>query len=148
MAKVNNIDKKTQKLQEKCWLYAGSISRLGYGMIWGKVGSKWKAYNAHRAVYEHFNGPIPDKLTIDHLCRITRCVNPDHLEAVTLKENLLRGNGPGAINARKTHCIRGHVLAGENLILQPYQRRCRICLRSYAKRRKLADAIKSGAIYA
>jgi hypothetical protein len=73
-------------------------------------------------------GPIPEGLTIDHLCRVRHCVNPAHLEAVSERVNILRGNGAGARNARKTHCVKGHAFTPDNLY-RDYQgyRRCRRC---------------------
>jgi hypothetical protein len=65
---------------------------------------------AHRAAYEEAYGPIPDGLVIDHLCRVRWCCNPEHLEAVTNRENILRGESPPARNARKERCDRGHEL--------------------------------------
>lgn len=86
---------------------------------------------AHRYFWEKTNGPIPEGLVIDHLCRNRACVNLEHLEVVTGRENCLRGIGPTAINALKTHCSRhGHPLSGANLILHPDGRReCRECQR-------------------
>jgi hypothetical protein len=63
---------------------------------------------AHRVIYEYLVGPIPDGLSIDHLCRVRHCVNPAHLEPVTHRENVLRGQAPTAVNGRKTRCKRGH----------------------------------------
>lgn len=73
---------------------------------------RWKniRYLGHRLVYQLFVDLIPDKYEIDHLCRVRHCVNPVHLEAVTKRENVLRGQGHTARNARKTHCFRGHPL--------------------------------------
>lgn len=89
-----------------CWIWTACVDKLGYGVQWdGELG---KHQRAHRSVWRYFVGPIPEGLTIDHLCRNRACVNPDHLEPVTLKVNVLRGNNPAAINARKTHCFRGH----------------------------------------
>lgn len=69
---------------------------------------------AHRAMYEAFVGPIPEGLTIDHLCRRPACVNPAHLEAVTMRENTLRADTASTRNAAKTHCLRGHPFDPEN----------------------------------
>lgn len=66
---------------------------------------------AHRITYTAAKGPIPEGLTIDHLCRKPPCVNPEHLEAVTARVNILRSDNPTAINSRKTMCVRGHVIA-------------------------------------
>lgn len=83
---------------------------------------------AHRFSYIIHKGEIPPKLVIDHLCRNTLCVNPDHLEAVTHKENLLRGIGPTSINAKKTHCIHGHEYTPQNTDYKPNgTRRCKTC---------------------
>lgn len=68
---------------------------------------------AHRVAYEGAHGPIPTGLVIDHLCRVRWCCNPEHLEAVTDKVNILRGESPPARNARKTHCERGHELTAK-----------------------------------
>jgi hypothetical protein len=76
-----------------CWLWKGAVDHLDrthpYG-VW-RVGTK--TVQAHRAMYERVRGPIPDGLHLDHLCRNTLCVNPDHLEPVNQSENLRRGRG-------------------------------------------------------
>lgn len=70
----------------ECWIYQGYLNPAGYGMIDGGT-----QVFTHRLTYEHFVGPIPDGLVIDHLCRVPACCNPDHLEAVTQRENVRRG---------------------------------------------------------
>jgi hypothetical protein len=92
---------------------------------------------AHRASYQAFRGEIPDGLVIDHKCKVRCCVNPDHLEPVTYKENNRRS--PRSINL-KTHCIKGHPLSGDNEVYYGGQRSCRICranssLSSYYRRK-------------
>lgn len=108
-----------------CWIWLGSVTTHGYGYFQGKDRKK---VGAHCASYEHFVGPISDGLQIDHLCRVRCCVNPDHLEAVTQRENLLRGDNHWR---SKTHCPRGHPYSGDNLLVRDngikINRRCRIC---------------------
>lgn len=120
-----------------CWLWSGPLTRDGYGLV-GKGGKGTGMFLVHRVVYEAVCGPIPAGLEIDHLCRVRACCNPAHLEAVTRKENVRRGlRGPGS---SRSHCFRGHVLAGEN-IAGP-DRHCRICARErqrrYEERRRAA----------
>jgi hypothetical protein len=93
---------------------------------------------AHRAVYEHVYGFLPKDRYIDHLCKVKCCVNPDHLEAVTHRENTMRSDGPSAINARKTHCIRGHELTPDNIKQDKRNnwRACLRCHREFYKRKK------------
>jgi HNH endonuclease len=120
---------------ENCWEWLGSDNGRGYGKF--VVGRKHAL--AHRWAYEHFKGPIPAGLTIDHLCRNRRCVNPDHMEVVTMRTNLMRGDAPSAINARKTHCRHGHELAPENVYLSSNGRACRACVLAGQRRRYYAD---------
>lgn len=114
---------------ESCWEWVGATSN-GYG----QMKADGKAKSAHRLSYEHHVGPIPDGLTLDHLCRNKRCVNPSHLEAVTHHENVLRGESGSAVNARKTHCPAGHPYAGES-----GKRRCRACKNHYQRLRRAAE---------
>lgn len=108
-----------------CWIWFGNINPDGYGQIHNTETDS--NMGAHRAAYVLFKGPIPDGLTIDHLCRRRNCVNPEHLECVSSKENTLRGFGPGAINARKDECIRGHTFTEENTLSQKGGRLCKTC---------------------
>jgi uncharacterized UBP type Zn finger protein len=90
------------------------------------VDGKW--VYAHRVSYEAANGPIPEGLVIDHLCRVAACINPDHLEAVTQRENMLRGVGPVAVNVQKTRCTHGHLFDSDNTYWTSVgARQCRAC---------------------
>lgn len=117
---------------DECWLWTRGLSSNGYGLFWD--GEAW--VRAHRWSYEQARGPIPAGLQIDHLCRTRGCVNPAHLEAVTQHENLLRGAGTVAQNARKTHCQRGHLFDAANTQWSGRHRRCRACERERDRRRR------------
>jgi hypothetical protein len=107
---IERFMSKVEKTQDGCWNWTGAVAPGGYGKFNVEKKKIRKCFNAHRWSYEHFKGSIPNGLTLDHLCRNRRCVNPDHLEPVTIGENLLRGNGVSGVNARKTHCPKGHPL--------------------------------------
>ncbi|MGE9696677.1 HNH endonuclease signature motif containing protein [Streptomyces sp. CH6] len=92
-----------------CWAWQRTLDRDGYGQFHAKTQGRSNLLSAHRVAWMiHHGHPIPDGLTIDHLCRNRACVNPQHMETVTHKVNTLRGYNPCAINARKTHCPQGH----------------------------------------
>jgi len=118
-----------------CWNWRGHKNAYGYGDF--KINEKH--LQAHRFSYELIKGKIPEGLQLDHLCRNRSCVNPDHLEAVTSKVNLLRGKGLTSQNARKTHCIHGHEFTPENTYFQKrsngvVSRLCKACLRQHNRR--------------
>lgn len=112
-----------------CWEWTGARNPKGYGSVTnGKGGSML----AHRRAYEEVVGEIPDGLTIDHTCENTSCVNPAHLEPVTLAENIRRRY------AGMTHCNQGHELSGSNLRLSmkkdgSERRVCVTCQRDYVR---------------
>lgn len=87
-----------------CWIWTAARNAYGYGII----RLNGKHFMTHRFMYESHNGPIPEGLDLDHLCRVRCCINPEHLEAVSRKTNLLRGTTVTARNAAVTHCPRGH----------------------------------------
>ena len=127
-------------------MWQGWRDKEGYGGF--SIGAK-SAGNAraHRWAYEHYRGPIPDGLTLDHLCKTPSCVNPDHLEAVTSRENLFRANSFQARNLAKTHCPQGHPYdEGNTYVDNDGARQCRACnrLRSAAyyraNRQKVLEA--------
>ena len=86
-----------------CWIWGGAITKSGYGHMW----AEGREIGAHRVAYSLVVGPIPDGLTIDHLCRVRSCVNPFHLEPVSSSENTRRGD-VGKYIAARTHCRLGH----------------------------------------
>ena len=116
-----------------CWVWTGwcqptrSSRYLPYGRAWADDG---KQRSAHRWAYERLVGPIPEGLTIDHLCNNPPCVNTAHLQIATVRQNLLRGNTYSGRNSRKTRCPRGHPYDIENTYIYPSGRRdCRACRR-------------------
>ncbi len=121
---------------DSCWLWTGSLNSAGYGMFHFSGSNHQRL--AHRCAYEFLVGPILEGLTLDHVksrgCTSRACVNPAHLEPVPMAVNILRGNGPAARNARKTHCQNGHEFTPENTRLEgPGRRRCRACLKTASR---------------
>lgn len=119
--------------QNVCWLWFGYINIQGYGEFYYNYGK----FQAHRVAYELVRGNIPADKEIDHLCRVRHCVNPWQMEPVIRKVNLLRGEGPSAKNARKTHCDYGHPFDEPNTRITPTGRRnCRACERRKWRKRQ------------
>ena len=108
---------------ETCWLWALPVTGR-----YARFKLSGSDRQAHRVAYEWANGPVPDGLEIDHLCRVRHCVRPSHLEAVTHTENLRRGNGWSGRNVRKTHCPQEHPYSpGNTYTLKHGGRRCKTC---------------------
>ncbi len=118
------------KIQDGCWIFTGRTLR-GYGYF----SIKGDLILAHRFSYLASHGTIPFGKQLDHLCRNRSCVNPAHLEAVTGRVNCLRGNGPTAVNARKTDCVNGHTFSKTNTHKRfrngYWVRACRQCWNDY-----------------
>jgi hypothetical protein len=111
-----------------CWVWTAYTSPLGYGRFSAEVAGRRTQVFAHRWAYEQQVGAIPAGLDLDHLCRVRHCVNPAHLEAVTARENVLRGGMPNGALSRRTHCGRGHPFDAANTYYRPDGgRRCRKC---------------------
>jgi hypothetical protein len=122
-----------------CWEWTATRNKKGYGVIWDG-----KTRGAHRVAYELFVGPIPEGLQLDHLCRVRHCVNPAHLEPVTCRENLLRGETITAKRAAVTECPKGHKYSQANTYYRPDGcRECRLCKNegsTACKQRKIMTA--------
>lgn len=118
---------KVQKENNGCWLWTGYKDREGYGRCWYKR----RKYGVHRLFYEIFVGQIPEGMTVDHVCFITACCNPEHLRLLSALDNARRQR-----SALKVHCKNGHELAGRNLILRKSgsARDCRACGLAAARR--------------
>lgn len=128
MLKSSILERSIPEPNSGCWIWLGHLDRRGYATIHAKNN---RTHFVHRLSYEAFKGrKIPAGLEIDHLCRVPCCVNPDHLEAVSKKTNILRGVSFSAVNAAKTECVNGHPFSGDNLSVTPAGRRfCRACWR-------------------
>ena len=117
-----------------CLLWYGDRTTNGYARLW----INGHTQPVHRWVYEQAHGPIESSKQIGHICRVRNCINVAHLRAVTCRENVLASGSqsPTAQNAKKTHCIHGHILNGNNLYfyLKRGERYCRICQREAAAR--------------
>lgn len=119
-------------LTDSCWLWTGHAAGS-----YGRIRVDGVRVQAHRYAYAVIAGrSIPDGLQLDHLCRNRLCVNPDHLEPVTNRENCLRGISRPALQARQTECIHGHPLAGDNLRIRRGMRECVTCRRDEGVRRR------------
>ena len=129
---------RVSKQSNGCWLWTGALTGDGYGIL--------RRQTMHRWSYEKHRGEIPEGLEVDHLCSVRNCVNPDHMELVTHRENVQRSymrgkhdhrlGNLGKHKAAKTHCPQGHAYAGENLLIDKYTgaRRCKACTDAKFKR--------------
>ena len=126
-----------------CWLWTACLDGHGYGRF--SVGSRRrigtrKPARAYRWAYEHLIGPLSPGLEPDHLCRNPACIRPTHVEPVTHRENVLRGNSAAAGHARKTHCPQGHPYDEANTYRDRKGRKCRACDAARSRQRRRAVA--------
>jgi hypothetical protein len=131
-----------------CWMWQGADNGKGYGQIW----MNGRMRRVHRIAYLLTFGPLPADKQIDHLCRERACLNPEHMQVVSNRENVARGNGPGALAARTNRCKNGHEFTPENTYHYTHSqskgggpgRRCNTCHaatnRAYKQRQKAALA--------
>lgn len=136
MTPVDRIMARVERVTESgCWVFMGGLTTGGYSHIGVRVAPRQrKQLQGHRVTYEHFRGPIPAGHELDHLCRVKCCVNPAHLQPVLHRENVLRGAGKAADNARKTHCPKGHLYSEHGFIHHKRKRQCRACKRAWRPR--------------
>lgn len=135
--------RRSERDSNGCLIWQGAVLHNGYGAIW--VSEEGAQRRAHRVAYSIWIGPIPEDMTIDHLCEVKLCIEPSHLEAVTSKENTLRSNrAPATINSKKTHCKHGHEFTEENTRVYNGKRQCITCVneasrRSYLRKKQKAN---------
>lgn len=140
-----NLLDRLERRPNGCLGWTGEPEGDGYGRVADAGG---RIRRVHVLAYELAHGPVPEGKQVDHACHNIdpecpggpchhrTCVDPDHLEAITCKENILRGKSPSAVHARKTECIRGHAFTPENTIIHcGGKRACRTCVNDGQRRR-------------
>lgn len=127
-----------------CMEWVAAKGSTGYGQF----RLRGSLYQSHRIAWTLVNGQIPAGMVLDHLCRNPACASPLHLEVVDTRVNTLRGEGPAAENAKRTHCPQGHEYTAENTYVIPPNksnpnggRQCRTCRREQARARRAAVSV-------
>lgn len=143
----DRFESKILREEDGCWEWTGGhFKGTGYAIfnIPSPADGRWRPATAHRISYELYIGPIPNGLVIDHLCRNRGCVNPEHLEPVAQRINMLRGMAPSAVAVRENRCGRGHEFTPENTITRTRngkaKRDCRECVRATDRVRNKTDS--------
>lgn len=130
---VERFWRKVKIVDSGCWEWQAGLQSEGYGMFGLETKRPYEHLTvlAHVWAFERYVKKTPAGLELDHLCRNPRCVNPLHLEPVTHRLNLLRGNHPTAVTVRTNRCCRGHLLTEDNVLRKPNARGryCRACKR-------------------
>lgn len=127
---LTNVTMRDMGYKTPCMVRQSGICKGGYSQV--RVNGILKM--AHIVSWQNVNGPVPEGLQLDHLCRVRNCVNPDHLEPVTQKVNILRGDSFSARKSRQTHCIHGHEFTAGNTYDDRGGRKCRTCAKASSRR--------------
>ena len=136
---IERLLSKIDILPNGCWQWMGSKDTRGYGRI---RDFNSKIVKAHRISYEYYCGDIPIGREIDHLCSNHSCINPEHLEAVSHRVNVLRGVGIAANYAKRQTCSNGHLFSSNNTLIENGARRCKICRTEQLRRNYLNRRVK------
>lgn len=140
MATVETIKARCIVTDDGCWVWQGAKNWDGYG----HAKHEGRLWLVHRLVYTLVVGPIPEGHTLDHLCRVRACCNPEHVEPVTLRTNILRGDTFQARYAAQTHCKNGHEFTPENTYIEGSgSRRCRECKRRLNREAKARNRART-----
>lgn len=137
---LERLQARSDMQPDGCWTWLGERTPKGYGRI--EIAGRRE--RVHRVSWRIHVGPLGRHEILDHLCRNRACWNPSHLEQVTNRENILRGEGPTAENARKTRCVNGHELSPENLTSRSATRGWRECATCRQANRKAWKARQRG----
>lgn len=131
---MHRLAARTVESDSGCWIWTGQLDESGYGKF--KMRGR-RSTGSHRASWLVYRGDIPEGLVVDHLCRNRACVNPWHMDLVTVRVNTRRGEMAGRVgHAKDTHCKNGHPFSGANLYV--YRERSgyvrRVCIECRRRR--------------
>ena len=130
---LEDIKSRSTLNENGCWIWNGSKCGPGYGESWDHLAKR--KIMAHRLSFMLSKGPIPSHLEIDHTCNVRPCVNPDHLQLLTHKENCSKRD------SKKTHCKQGHPWINENIYAHKRGRVCKICMKACQFKFRLAHPL-------